>query len=72
MSWIRETDENPWNVYNVMSLNPKAMRAMIRFGQAAAHGGSPLTLAQEEAIATVVSVINRVPLLNHPPRKGLP
>ena len=59
MSWIKEPGDNPWNVYNVMSLNPKAMQAMARFGQAAAHGGSPLTLAQEEAIATVVSVINK-------------
>ncbi len=60
MSWIKEVSPPlNANVIRVMSLRPKAMRAVEAMGNSIAHGGSPLTLVQEEAIATVVSVINK-------------
>ena len=62
MSWIRETEPNsgdPPPVIKVMSINPKAMESGIDLSQALFFGGSALTRVQEEAIATVVSVINK-------------
>ena len=62
MSWIRETEPksgDPPPVIKVMSINPKAMESVVNLSQALFFGGSNLTRVQEEAIATVVSVINK-------------
>ncbi len=60
MSWIREAEERlHWaNVINVMSINPKAMKAVNDLNNAITFGASALNRTQEEAIATVVSVQN--------------
>lgn len=44
-----------WNIVHVMSLNPRAMRDSMRFYATILHGDSPLTRAQREMLATVVS-----------------
>ena len=60
MSWIKEIDTAATaNVIKVMSLNPKAMEAVSHQGGAITFGASSLTRVQEEAISTVVSVVNR-------------
>jgi len=60
MSWIREAEERlHWaNVINVMSINPKAMKAVNDMNNAITFGASALNRTQEEAIATAVSVQN--------------
>ena len=60
MSWIRESEERlHWaNVINVMSINPKAMKAVNDMNNAITFGASALSRTQEEAIATAVSVQN--------------
>ena len=58
MSWIREEDMDLSNVIKVMSINPRAMRAVQHLNSAVTFGSSALTTVQEEAIATTVSVIN--------------
>ena len=60
MSWIRESEERlHWaNVINVMSINPKAMKAVNDLNNAITFGASALSRTQEEAIATAVSVQN--------------
>lgn len=48
-------------VYNILSLqsqNPPALQAMIQLYQAASLGDSPLTRAQREMLAVVVSKTN--------------
>ncbi len=45
-----------WNIVHVMSLNPRVMRASIEFYQAVMFAASPLTRAQRELLAVVVSV----------------
>ncbi len=60
MSWIREEEGlRLANVIKVMSIDPKAMQAVQHLNQSVTFGGSALTRVQEEAIATVVSVVNR-------------
>ena len=62
MSWIRETERksgDPAPVIKVLSINPAAMEAVTNWGQALTFGSSALTRIQEEAIATVVSVVNK-------------
>ena len=61
MSWIREADEPPHsaNIINVMSINPSAIKAVNDLNNAITFGSSALTRAQEEAIATAVSVQNQ-------------
>jgi alkylhydroperoxidase family enzyme len=63
MSWIKEVPTTePWaqgNVIRVMSINPKAMRAVADLNRAVTFGGSHLTRVQEEIIATTVSTVNR-------------
>lgn len=60
MAWIREVETlDVANVTRVMSINPKAMNAVTHQGRAIGRGASALTRTQEEAIATVVSVVNR-------------
>lgn len=44
-----------WRIVHVMSLNPKALRDSIRFYVTIMKGDSPLTRAQRELLATVVS-----------------
>ena len=59
MSWIREEDLNLAEVIRVMSINPRAMEAVLNMNQAITFGASALTQVQEEAIATAVSVANK-------------
>ena len=62
MSWVRETEPksgDPAPVIKVMSINPAAMEAVSSLNQALSFGSSALTRVQEEAIATVVSVVNK-------------
>ena len=59
MSWIREENVDLSNVIKVMSINPRAMQAVSDANGAITFGASALTGAQEEAIATTVSVVNR-------------
>jgi len=44
-----------WNIVHIMSQNPVAMDASMRFYGAIMMGRSPLTRAQRELLATVVS-----------------
>ena len=44
-----------WNILSLMSLNPKVLRASMDFYGAIMHGPSPLSRAQREMLATVVS-----------------
>lgn len=44
-----------WNILSLMSPNPKVLRASISFYGAIMHGPSPLSRAQREMLATVVS-----------------
>jgi alkylhydroperoxidase family enzyme len=59
MSWIREEEIDLPNVIKVMSINPRAMQAVLDVNAAITFGESALTRVQEEAIATAVSVVNR-------------
>ena len=59
MAWIREEDLDLANIIKVMSINPAAMQAVERMNGAITFGSSALTRVQEEAIATVVSVVNQ-------------
>jgi alkylhydroperoxidase family enzyme len=44
-----------WNIVRIMSLNPRVLEASIAFYGAVMMGRSPLTRAQRELLATVVS-----------------
>jgi len=44
-----------WNIVHVMSLNPRALKSGMEFYGAVMFGSSPLTRAQRELLATVVS-----------------
>ncbi len=44
-----------WNIVHIMSLNPRALKSSIEFYGAVMFGSSPLTRAQRELLATVVS-----------------
>lgn len=44
-----------WNVTHAMSLNPPVMRDSIRLYATVMYGESPLSRAQRELLATVVS-----------------
>ncbi len=59
MSWIRETDAALPAVIRCMSINPALMEAVQSLNHNASFGSSALTRTQEEAIATVVSLVNR-------------
>ena len=59
MSWIRETDVGVPSVISCMSINPDLMAAVQNLNYKATFGSSALTRIQEEAIATVVSLVNR-------------
>lgn len=47
-----------WNVVRLMSINPEAMKGSIDFYRVLMYGDSPLSRAQREMIATVVSRAN--------------
>lgn len=44
-----------WRIVHIMSLNPRAMQESMHFYSAIMHGASPLTRAQREMLAVVVS-----------------
>ncbi len=44
-----------WKIVHIMSLNPRVLREGISFYGAVMFGRSPLTRAQRELLATVVS-----------------
>ncbi len=44
-----------WNIVRIMSLNPAVLKQSIRFYGAIMFGRSPLSRAQRELLATVVS-----------------
>ena len=44
-----------WNIIAIMSPNPMVMKASMDFYGAIMHGPSPLSRAQREMLATVVS-----------------
>jgi alkylhydroperoxidase family enzyme len=47
-----------WRIVRMMSPNPAALRESMRFYRAVMHGPSPLTRAQREMLAVVVSKAN--------------
>ena len=59
MSWIREADVAVPSVISCMSINPDLMAAVQNLNYKATFGSSALTRTREEAIATVVSLVNR-------------
>ncbi len=60
MTWIRqdETADLPI-IVRAASLLPQAAQAIYDLTRATGYGATSLTRTQEEAIATVVSVVNR-------------
>ena len=47
-----------WNIVQIMSLNARVMKAAMDFYGASMFAASPLSRAQREMLATVVSKIN--------------
>ena len=47
-----------WNIVRVMTPNPAVLRASMRLYQAVMYGPSPLSRAQRELLAVVVSKTN--------------
>lgn len=47
-----------WNIVRIMTPNAEAMRTSISFYSALMHGESPLSRAQREMLAVVVSRAN--------------
>lgn len=47
-----------WNIVHIMSQNPRVMKASMEHYGALLHAPSPLSRAQRELLATVVSVEN--------------
>ncbi|REJ71933.1 MAG: hypothetical protein DWQ34_06385 [Planctomycetota bacterium] len=47
-----------WNVVRLMSINPEALKGSIDFYRVLMYGDSPLSRAQREMIAVVVSRAN--------------
>ena len=44
-----------WHIVHIMSLNPRVMKASMEHYRAIMFGSSPLSRAQRELLATVVS-----------------
>ena len=44
-----------WHIVQIMSVNPRALQSSIGLYSAIMFGGSPLSRAQRELLATVVS-----------------
>ena len=62
MPWIEEDqygDEDLPPIFQVLSLNSRALEDVKRLNETLAFGGSALTRTQEEAIATVVGAANQ-------------
>ena len=60
MSWIREEESTePFNINKVMSIQPRAIKGAMHMTQGIHQAATGLSEAQKEAIATVVSVVNR-------------
>ena len=60
MPWIREEiNKDLPNFIKALTINPTAMEAINKLGDAVSFGASTLTRVQEEAIATTVSVKNK-------------
>ncbi|MBZ0278980.1 MAG: carboxymuconolactone decarboxylase family protein [Anaerolineae bacterium] len=47
-----------WNIVRIMTPNAETLRTSISFYSAIMHGESPLTRAQREMLAVVVSQVN--------------
>ena len=47
-----------WNIVNIMSPNPRVMKASMDHYGAIMFGNSPLNRAQREMLATVTSAVN--------------
>ena len=47
-----------WNIVRIMTPNAEAMRSSMSFYSAIMHGHSPLSRAQREMLAVVVSKVN--------------
>lgn len=47
-----------WNIVGIMSVNPPAMDASMKFYGALMFGASPLSRAQREMLAVVTSAAN--------------
>ena len=47
-----------WNIVSIMSLNPRALKRSMDFYSTLMHGPSPLSRAQREMLAVVVSSAN--------------
>lgn len=47
-----------WNIVQIMSINPMALKDSMRFYQTLMMGDSPLSRAQREMLAVVVSTEN--------------
>ena len=47
-----------WNIVRIMTPNPEAMRTSMDMYLALMYGESPLSRAQREMLATVVSQVN--------------
>ncbi len=47
-----------WKIVHIMSVNPRAMDASMKFYGAIMFGASPLSRAQREMLATVTSRAN--------------
>ena len=59
MSWIKEADQPDLpEIFRALSLNSQALDVVRQLNEGLAFGNSTLGRAQEEAIATVVSVAN--------------
>jgi alkylhydroperoxidase family enzyme len=48
-----------YNILKIQSQTPEALRGMLQIYKAAVRGESPLSLAQREMLATVVSSANK-------------
>lgn len=62
MPWIEEAqpgDEDLPPIFQVLSLNSRALEDVKRLNETLAFGGSALTRIQEDAIATVVGAANQ-------------
>jgi len=47
-----------WNIVRIMTPNPETLRTSMGFYSAIMHGESPLSRAQREMLAVVVSKVN--------------
>ncbi len=55
---VRKRAGRVYNIIKIQSNNPPALQSMLELYRAAMHGDSPLTRAQREMLAVVVSKTN--------------